>query len=95
MAMLIAWLTVDKVHAQRDARFAKRFLVIQSAAHRHHVDVWVRLGGERRPLDLRDRQQIGQVLHAGARQEIVRQHVKCRQKRLAMLMQGDCSASPC
>src|SRR4051812_39561274 len=28
MAMLIAWLTVNKVHAPRDARFAKRFLVI-------------------------------------------------------------------
>ncbi|MGH2967500.1 MAG: DEAD/DEAH box helicase family protein, partial [Solirubrobacteraceae bacterium] len=28
MAMLIAWLTVNKVHAARDARFAKRFLVV-------------------------------------------------------------------
>jgi type III restriction enzyme len=28
MAMLIAWLTVNKVHAPRDARFAKRFLVV-------------------------------------------------------------------
>ena len=28
MAMLIAWLTVNKVHTPRDARFAKRFLVI-------------------------------------------------------------------
>ena len=28
MAMLIAWLTVNKVHAPRDTRFAKRFLVV-------------------------------------------------------------------
>ncbi len=28
MAMLIAWLTVNKLHAPRDARFAKRFLVV-------------------------------------------------------------------
>jgi type III restriction enzyme len=28
MAMLITWLTVNKVHAPRDGRFAKRFLVI-------------------------------------------------------------------